>query len=287
MEIFTNPVQPGLTSKGTPRMNEFGILLALGLIAARKHHGTRSGGIGTHTLFSYFFSTMSFLLPLGILLGLQGPAPLPATNATNDLPTRTEAMRPPFPATPMAVQNDPRGGDIIIKEMGMLRDKVVADMFCGDGYYTWKLLSAGARVVAIDDDPEVIERMKAWKASQGIGDDRLIVRLTTPGIPGLAPGEADMALITREYSTLINPETWFPEMQAGLTSPHIFFLVNYLPEPSPDGPPISQRRSYDEVSDELMLNGVYDIGVTFQSLPDRYILFGATPPELPDEEDGH
>lgn len=217
--------------------------------------------------------TLFFLSLLAVLHGNPGSAG--TLHGTPDTDPGT---------TPQAVaraQEDPRGGDIIIREMGNLRNKVVADMFCGDGYHTWKLLSAGARVVALDDDPEVIERMQAWKLSQGIDDDRLTVRLTTAGVPGLAPGEVDVALVTREYSTLINPETWIPEMMGGIKSPHLFFLVNYLPGLT-DGPPQAQRRDYDTVSDELMLYGVNDIGVGYQQVPGRYILFGASPPDIPE-----
>lgn len=186
-------------------------------------------------------------------------------------------------AMPALAQTDPRGGDVVLKEMGPIRDKVVADLFCGDGYYTWKLLSAGARVVAIDDDPDAIARMEAWKASQGISDDRLQVRLTMPGNPGLMPEEVDMALITREYSTLIDRQHWISDMLAGIKSPRLFFLVNYLPVPSEDGPPMSQRMDFELVSDELFNNGIGDIGVGYQQLPGRYILFGAQLPDSPED----
>ncbi|MBK7286630.1 MAG: DUF1698 domain-containing protein [Flavobacteriales bacterium] len=81
--------------------------------------------------------------------------------------------------------------------MGPLQGKVVADMFAGDGYYTWKLLGAGARVLAIDDNPANIAALEARKKAEGIGDERLLVRLTPPGVTGLIPNEVDLALIIR------------------------------------------------------------------------------------------
>lgn len=219
---------------------------------------------------------MRMILPILLMAALQG------AGCNEAATTNTATTTPPATAAAIAPQaempNDPRMGDSLIAVMGPLEGRVVADMFAGDGYYTWKLLAAGARVLAIEEDPEAIAKLQAWKAGQGIGDDRLLIRQTTPGVPGLLPGEADLALITREYSTLENRQAWISELMAGIKMPHTFFLVNYMPQQTPDGPPLSQRMDYDSVSDELTAFGVDDIGILYKTLPGRYILFGSRPP---------
>ncbi|HRN36034.1 MAG TPA: hypothetical protein PLV70_08235 [Flavobacteriales bacterium] len=222
---------------------------------------------------------MRILLPLSFVLifpgaGCQGPS----TGASTD-PGTTQAIRP-FDA------GDARMGDSLIKAMGPLAGKVVADLYADDGYYTWKLLGAGARVLAMEDDPAQAAALEARKKSEGIGDDRLLVRLVPAGTVGLLPGEADLALVTREYSTLGDRGAWIKELMAGIKEPHLFYLVNYLPVPSPSGPPLSQRMEFDRVADELMTFGVDDVGILYKTLPDRYILFGSKPPvfESPDTD---
>lgn len=186
------------------------------------------------------------------------------------------------PANPAEQPETGAAADSLIALMGPLQGKVVADMFAGNGYYTWKLLAAGARVLALDDDPGAIARLQAWKASQGIGDDRLLIRQTTPGNPGLMADEADLALVTREFSTLPDREAWVNQLMAGIKSPHTFYLVNYFPVQTVDGPPLAQRMGYNAVSDELTNMGVQDIGIYYKKLPNRWVIFGSNPPVVLD-----
>lgn len=194
----------------------------------------------------------------------------------------------PVPAQPALAQaqpeDDQRAGDSLLAVLGPLEGRIVADMFAGDGYYTWKLLGAGARVLAIDDDPAHIAALEERKQREGIGDDRLLVRLTTPGVPGLLPDEADLALITREYAMLGDRPAWFAQLMAGVKAPHTFFMVNYLSQPSPEGPPMELRMDYNRVADEITAFGYDDVGIFYKSMPHRYILFGSDPPLTPETE---
>lgn len=206
------------------------------------------------------------------------------TACTQNEPARTGGAPAPESTTGQMDAVDPKAGDSLLKVMGPLEGKVVADMFAGDGYYTWKLLGAGARVLAIDDDPAHIAALEARKKSEGIEDDRLLIRETTPGVTGLMPNEVDLALITREYSTLGDRAAWFAQLLAGVKDPHTFYMVNYLPQQSPGGPPLSQRMNYERVADELMEFGYDDVGIMYKTIPYRYILFGSVPPLTPEDE---
>ncbi len=171
-----------------------------------------------------------------------------------------------------------QAGDELLSVMGSVQGKVVADLFAGDGYYTWKMLDAGARVLAIDDDPAKIEALEARKKADGIGDDRLLIRQTTPGVTGLMPDEVDLALVTRELSTLGDRAAWFSQLLADVRAPRTVYIVNYLPQQTPVGPPLSQRMGYNTVSNELSEFGYRDIGVMYKKMPYRYIIFASVPP---------
>mgnify|MGYP003945254039 CR=1 FL=1 len=219
--------------------------------------------------------SMRQLLPLCLIGGL--------FLAGCTTPEQPESGGTPAPVDPAqgTAQNgsdDWSSGDSLLTVMGPLQGKVVADMFAGDGYYTWKLLGAGARVLAIDDNPANIAALEARKKAEGIGDERLLVRLTTPGVTGLIPNEVDLALITREYSQLGDRQAWFAQLMAGVRDPHTFYLVNYIPQQTPEGPPLSQRMGFNTVADEVTEFGYGDVGILYKKMPYRYILFGAVPP---------
>lgn len=222
---------------------------------------------------------MRKLLPLSLIGGLlmfacgtpdqPEDAPSPASGTNN--------------ATVKSGSDDWRSGDSLLTVMGELHGKVVADMFDADGYYAWKLMGAGARVLVIDDNPANIAAIEARKKAEGIGDDRLLIRTAQPGSTGLMPHEADMALITREYSQLGDRPAWFAQLMTGLRAPQTFFLVNYFPEQTPEGPPLSQRMAFNTVADEVTEFGFGDVGILYKKMPYRYILFGAVVPPDPGE----
>jgi hypothetical protein len=176
--------------------------------------------------------------------------------------------------------------DSLLTVLGPLQGKTVADMFAGDGFYTWGMLKAGARVLAIDDNPAHIAALEARKKREGIGDDKLLIRQTTPGVPGLMKDEVDMALITREFSQLGDRPSWFAQLMAGVRAPHLLYLVNFIPGQTAAGPPLSQRMGYNTVSNELVTYGYQDVGIYYKKMQYRYVLFASVPPETGPDEGG-
>ncbi|MBP8822902.1 MAG: hypothetical protein KBH07_04605 [Flavobacteriales bacterium] len=205
-----------------------------------------------------------------LILGCEACTP-PQAPTTTSAETTTAPQQAAAPEASSTV-------DSLLSMLGPLEGKVVAEFPAGGEVFAWHLVRAGARVLAIVDNPAQGGAMEARKKSEGIGDDRLLVRVVAPGAVGLGPNEVDLALITREYSTLGDRQAWFTQLMAGIKAPHLFYLVNYLPTPSPEGPPLNQRMGYEQVADELGRFGVGDVGIHYRKLPYRYILFGAVPP---------
>ncbi len=217
---------------------------------------------------------MRKLLPLYLVSGL-----FMFACGTSEKPDATVSNTSVDPSqSTVGEAGDWRSGDSLLTVMGDLNGKVVADMFDADGYYAWKLMGAGARVLVIDDNPANIAAIEARKKAEGIGDDRLLIRSTRPGSTGLMPNEVDLALITREYSQLGDRPAWFAQLMTGLRAPQTFFLVNYFPEQTPEGPPLSQRMAFNTVADEVTEFGFGDVGILYKKMPYRYILFGAVVP---------
>ncbi len=190
--------------------------------------------------------------------------------------------RPSSASTP----DDWHATDSLFKLMGGVNGKIVADLFVGDGYYTRKLLEAGARVIAMDDDPRNVEAITAWKSEAGIGDDRLLIRSATPGTPNLNLAEVDMALCTRPFISIPDRTGYFTKVKASIKPPSMLFIVDFLPQQTPVGTPMDQRVTDEQVMDAMEPVGFTDIGGYTKKLPYRFVVQamdfveGNLPPEM-------
>lgn len=173
---------------------------------------------------------------------------------------------------PVATPDDWHACDSLFAMAGGVNGKVVADLFVGDGYYTMKLLEAGARVIAMDDDPRNIEALAAKKSEMKIGDDRLIIRTCTPGTPALSQGEVDLALCTRPFISIPDRDAYFKKVKASVKAPSMLLIVDFLPEQTPVGTPMDQRISSEQVMDAMEAPGFTDIGAYTKKLPYRYVV---------------
>jgi predicted methyltransferase len=187
---------------------------------------------------------------------------------------------------PARTPDDWHATDSLFKVMGGVNGKIVADLFVGDGYYTRKMLEAGARVIAMDDDPRNVEAITKWKAEAGIGDDRLLIRSATPGAPNLNLAEVDMALCTRPFISIPDRTGYFTKVKASIKPPCMLFIVDFLPEQTPEGTPMDQRVSEEQVMDAMEPVGFTDIGGYTKKLPYRFVVQamdfveGNLPPEV-------
>lgn len=150
--------------------------------------------------------------------------------------------------------------------------RTVADLAAGDGYYTWRLLAAGAKVIAVDEDPANLAAIEARKAELGIGDDRLRTRLAAPGSTGLGANEADLAFIVQPYGTILNRANYFREVRSVIRAPHQVMIINYLQGSERNELPAEQRANEMHVMDELGSFGYADVVSMSKLLPERYMV---------------
>ena len=173
---------------------------------------------------------------------------------------------------PPRTSDDWHSTDTLFAMMGGVNGKVVADLFVGDGYYTMKLLEAGARVIAMDDDPRNIEAITTKKKELNIGDDRLVIRSCTPGSPNLGLAEVDLALCTRPFISIPDHTGYFTKVKASIKPPCQLFIVDFLQEQTPIGTPMDQRIPSEMVMDAMEPAGFTDIGAYGLKLPYRFVV---------------
>lgn len=163
-----------------------------------------------------------------------------------------------------------------------LKGMTIADLFAGDGYFTFRLIAAGANVIAIDNDPSNIARLEEQKKAMGLGDDRLKIRAVPVGDPGLAPGEADMALLVHRYTSIRDRGSYIMRLRQGLRSPRPLFLVDWQYRETPVGPPVSERMPSDNLMEELGAFGFSDVGAHSARLPYQVVFIASDYIEMDD-----
>lgn len=173
--------------------------------------------------------------------------------------------------------------DTLFSLMQGVKGRMVADLFADDGYMTFKLIEAGANVIAVETDQAKVDSLNARKQRMGLGDDRLKVRKVAPGDPGIAMEEADVALIMHRFTRLPHPMALIARARAGLRSPKPVVIVDYLRVPTPVGPPLHERMTEVQVMDSMDVLMISDVGAYTQKLPYQYVVI-AQDLVLSDEE---
>ena len=194
----------------------------------------------------------------------------PTTGTTSSTSSSNATGKPGCP--PARTPDDWHTVDSLFAAMGGVNGKTVADLFVGDGYYTMKLLEAGATVIAMDDDPRNIEALEAKKKELGICDERLIIRTGMAGAPNLSVNEVDVALCTRQMLSIPDPVGYFSKVRSCVRFPSNTFIVQFLPEQTPVGPPMDTRLPEDRVMDAMEPCGYTDIGSYSKKMPYRYMV---------------
>jgi len=175
-------------------------------------------------------------------------------------------------APPPVVDTDRQLTDTLFTVMGGVSGKTVADLFAGDGSYTFRLLEAGARVIAIETDQAALKAIEAKAQELGFGPDKLITRLVKDGDPGITTGEVDRALCTRTFLTIQDRVVFFSRVKAGLAAKGQLIIVDFLQEQTPMGPPMELRVNVEQIMDELEPCGFTDIGGYTKKIPYRFIV---------------
>lgn len=210
------------------------------------------------------------LLPLFLSLYAGCTNETPPTNADGGpqvqvVPSKADATRD---------RDRTQKPEIIIGMMGNggdLTGFTIADLFAEDGYFTFKMIAAGANVIAVVNDPLQAEQIKSRKKELGLGDDRLQVRLAPVGDPGIANAEVDMGLIAHHFVRIHDKADYFKRMRQGMRDPRYLVMVEWRYEQTATGPPLSERISENDVMDFIGTTGYSDVGAHSAQIPDQVI----------------
>ncbi len=161
----------------------------------------------------------------------------------------------------------------MIEALALAQGAVVCDLGCGVGYITLglaRLVGAEGRVLAVDIQHEMLERLAVRARAAGVENVRLI--LAGPADPRLEPGTCDLVLMVDVYHELGYPEEVLSAVRRALKPDGRLVLVEFRAE-DPEVPIKPEHRmSRTQVELELRANG-FRLERAFEELPWQHMLF--------------
>lgn len=162
--------------------------------------------------------------------------------------------------------------DEAVAALGDLNGKTVMDIGSGTGYFSFRLVEAGANVICADVDQRFLDHIAARKQEEGVPDSRMELRRVPYDSSLLQPAEADVVLIVDTYHHIENRRAYFAEVLAGLKPGGRLVVIDFFKRDLPVGPPVRMKLSSDTVIEELRLAGFEQFEVDNELLPYQYII---------------
>jgi cyclopropane fatty-acyl-phospholipid synthase-like methyltransferase len=221
----------------------------------------------------------AFVLPAVLGTALAGCRPTPGP---------ADAVQPPAESSPVAeadgfaaeaetyeaaervIWQKP---DLVIDRLGDVKGKVIADLGAGTGYFSRRLAYVGAKVIAIDIDPNAIRWMEEQRARFPPElQERLVIRQAQPDDPGLAPDEVDKVLLVNTYTFIQDRKAYFTRLREAIRPGGMILVIDFKKKDTPFGPDMEDRLDEKQVIDELQSAGYHVMAVDDTSLDYQYMI---------------
>lgn len=162
--------------------------------------------------------------------------------------------------------------DLVIDKLGEISGKIVADIGCGTGYFTFPISRKAKRVLGIDIEQRYLDYIEDRKLELPIVQaDVIETRLTVENEPNLHTDEVDAILMVNVYYYLNDKFSYMNIVNNALRENGVLVLVDFKQGDLPVGPS-GKKNSPDEVIENLKYAGFIDINLDAESLQYQYII---------------
>ncbi|MCK0192505.1 class I SAM-dependent methyltransferase [Arenibacter sp. F20364] len=158
----------------------------------------------------------------------------------------------------------------VLDYLGGVSGKKIVDIGAGSGYFSIKLASKGAEVIAADVSDEFQNALKTRIEENNLKNIEL--RKIPFDSPNLANEEVDMVLIVNTYHHIENRSAYFSKVKKGTKETGELVLIDFFKTEVPVGPPTDHKVSIDQVIAELKKAGYTNFEVNVDLLPYQYII---------------
>lgn len=162
--------------------------------------------------------------------------------------------------------------DEVMAYLGDVSGQTVMEIGAGTGYFSFRLVDSGAKVIAADVDERFQEYIKNKRDSLGISEDQLSLRQVPYDNPQLKDKEVDMVLVVNTYHHIDDREKYFQKVYKGLKEGGRLVVIDFFKKDLPVGPPVDMKLTADDVGAELSAAGFSQFEVNGELLDYQYIV---------------
>lgn len=137
-----------------------------------------------------------------------------------------------------------------------------ADIGCGPGYFTLeaaRLMGPTATLWGVDVAEEMLERLGQRAAEAGLASIKPTLAEEEDEYP-LHTGSVEAALLANAYHETDPASNFLFELKRIMAPGAPLLVVEWKPEPTPGGPPLSERLQMADVQEEFELAGFTCLG---------------------------
>ena len=162
----------------------------------------------------------------------------------------------------------------VIERLGVLTDKVVADIGAGSGYFSFQILPNAGKVIAIDIDPQALAQIDTLAKSLSSNlQPKLETRLVGFDDPKLKDEEVDIVFLSNTYSYIENKVDYLKTVFNGVKPKGRIYIVDFKMKKLPQiFPNAEERIPLFEVEKHLEAAGFRHVFSDDQTLDYQYIV---------------
>jgi SAM-dependent methyltransferase len=173
--------------------------------------------------------------------------------------------------------------ELVLDRMGDIRNKVVADIGAGTGFFAFRLTPLAKKVIAIDIDRNLVNYVDSIRTVELSDSDqnKLEARLADPNDPHLKANEVNVVLMVNTYLYLSNRVEYLQNLKKGIAPGGKIIIVDVKRHRLPQGeflPPLAIRVPQYQVEEELEQAGFELLNSDDTSLIYQYMVVAQKKP---------
>lgn len=160
----------------------------------------------------------------------------------------------------------------VIEFLGEIKGKTIVDVGSGSGYFSLRLVKAGAKVVAADIDTAFLQIIKEKQNKFHIDKNDLMTIQLSEDELNINDNSADIVFLVNVYHHISNRVAYFASANSKLKENGKIVIVDFYKKDLAVGPPKHHKISRDTVIKELEDAGYKNIEINTELLEYQYII---------------
>ena len=166
--------------------------------------------------------------------------------------------------------------NLVIERMGNIEGKIIADIGASVGYFAFRLVLSGARVIAVELDESMVQLMNSFAITNLTKEqsERFRTHIALPDDPLLKENEVDQVIIMNTITLIENKKSYLTKLRQCLKPDGRLMIMDFKMKRLPDQFPSKEDRIYADILEELLYELGYDQVIIDDSTLDyQYIIF--------------